>query len=71
MKIVIANSVDLMSFDPTRAGKADTHIYFTLDGKGPFEVIVPAEGTTEEAIKAAVNAYAARWQKITSMGWEI
>lgn len=71
MEIAIVNAVEIMSFEAARAGKTDTHIYFNIDGQGPFEVVVPQEEATEDRIKAAVNEYAGRWKQITGMKWKV
>lgn len=46
----------LPSADPTRQGKTDTMIVYSVDAGTPATIILPTEEATEEGVKRAIAA---------------
>ena len=55
MKISIIEAVEIFSGDPTRMGKKDTWVTYTVDEARTYQLVMPAEDATEEEIERRIR----------------
>ncbi|MDE1871732.1 MAG: hypothetical protein KGI06_05845 [Candidatus Micrarchaeota archaeon] len=48
--------IKIPSQDPTRLGKLDALVTYTVNGKGRFTIKIPSENLNENNLKAAIKA---------------
>lgn len=68
-KASIVNKRDVVSFDPRRAGAMDVEVTYTIDGQGPFVVLVPSESYSAAQVRKVIEAKLREWDEI--VGQEI